>query len=312
MHDMHFVHKPLSREDLELVLAIAEEGTVTRAAARLHLSQSAVSHHLRALEDLLGASLFIRGSRRMAPSPLGEEMAQRARRICSEFRGSEEALRRMISGSRQIIRLGTECFTSYRWLPALVRKMARTAKNIDLRIVVEATRKSRTALATGEIDAVIVQSPGNSAGLIYWPLFRDELVLLTGKEHPLAKRKFVRPEEISAETLIFHEMNGRKQPLIDEFFLSVKNYPAQVREVQLTEAIIEMVRANMGTSVLARWLVESELRQGDLFGVRLGKNGLWRDWRLAAVQDHPLLSQIEQLARTFSSLLAPRAKARSR
>lgn len=307
MYEMQTMHsiKNLTRQDLELVLAIAEEGSVTRAALRLHLSQSCVSHHLRSLEDRIGARLFGRGKRRMTASSLGEELAARGRRICAEFRASEEALDRMIHTKTRIVRLGTECYTSYHWLPALVRELGRTVQNVELRIVVEATQRAKAALASGETDAVILQSSGEDHGLLYWPLFRDELVLVVNSRHALARRQSVEPSDISLETLILHEMPGGRLGVIDEFFVPARAYPSQVRRVQLTEAIIEMVRAQMGVSILARWLAEPYTRTKGLSTVRLGK-GLWRDWRLATMQSHPLAKEIEQLSRVLSSLLRTR------
>jgi LysR family transcriptional regulator for metE and metH len=304
---MQVVHtiKNLTRQDLELALTIAEEGSVTRAALRLHLSQSAVSHHLRSLEDRIGAPLFRRGKRRMTASLLGEELAVRARQICAEFRASEEALDRMIHGKARIVRLGTECYTSYHWLPALVRELARTVDNVELRIVVEATQRAKAALVSGETDAVILQSSGEDHGLLYWPLFRDELVLVVNSRHALARRKSVEPKDISPETLILHEMPCGRLGVIDEFFVPARVYPSQLRRVQLTEAIIEMVCAQMGVSILAEWLVEPYIRTKGLSTVRLGK-GLWRNWRLGTVRGHPLATEIEQLSRVLSSLLKTR------
>jgi LysR family transcriptional regulator for metE and metH len=295
----------LNRQDLELALAIAEEGSVTRAALRLHLSQSAVSHHLRSLEDRIGARLFRRGRRQMIALPLGEELATRGRRICAEFRASEEALDRIIHGKTRIVRLGTECYTSYHWLPALVRALARTVDNVELRIVVEATQRAKAALASGETDAVILQSSGEDPNLLYWPLFRDELVLIVNSRHALAKRRSVEPKDLSPETLILHEMPGGGLGVIDEFFVPAKAYPNQVRRVQLTEAIIEMVRAQMGVSILARWLAEPYIRSKELSIVRLGK-GLRRDWRLATLRGHALSAEIEQVSRVLPSLLKTR------
>ena len=90
--------------------------------------------------------------------------------------------------------------------------------------------------------------------------------------------------------------------MIDEFFVPARAYPSQLRRVQLTEAIIEMVRAQMGVSILARWLAQPYIRTKGLSTVRLGK-GLWRDWRLATVRGHPLVTEIKQLSRVLSSLL---------
>jgi LysR family transcriptional regulator for metE and metH len=116
----------------------------------------------------------------------------------------------------------------------------------------------------------------------------------------------VQPRDLASETLILHDVGGRRQPVVDEFFVPAKIQPTRLREVQLTEAIIEMVRAQMGVSVLARWIVEPYIRAGELAIVRLGKHGLWRNWRLAALREHPLLPEIEQLAKVFPSLLHSR------
>jgi len=299
MHDVHGVTN-LTRQDLELAVAIGEEGSVTRAALRLHLSQSAVSHHLRSLEERVGGRLFERGRQRMTATPLGEELAGRGRRICAEFRNSEEVLSRFVQGKKRIVRLGTECYTSYQWLPAVVRRLERSGGEIELRIVMEATHRAKTALAAREADAVILQSSGEEQGFSYWSLFRDELVLLVGPRHRLAKRRVVEAKDLSAETLLLHQMPGSRIGVIDEFFVPARAYPAQVRRVQLTEAIIEMVRAEMGVTILARWLAEPYRRSKALTTVRLGK-GLWREWRLAALREHADSKELAALARALSS-----------
>jgi len=304
----------LRREDLELAVAITEEGTVTRAALRLHLSQSAVSHHLRTLEERVGATLFQRGMRKMTVTPAGEVLVMGARRACSELRTLEETLDALVHSTRRTLRLGTECYTSYHWLPALVSEMARTVKDVELRIVIEATQRAKAALESGEADAVILQSSGENPRVMYWPLFRDELVLVLNSQHRLAKKRTVQPADLAAETLLLHQVPGGKHALVDEYFVPAKTYPSQLREVQLTEAIIEMVRAEMGVSVLARWLVEPYLRDGRISAIRLGKGGVWRDWRFAAMRDHALLPQIDQLSRVLASSLkrcvtkSPRSK----
>ena len=304
---MQTVHttKNLSRQDLELTVAIAEEGSVTRASLRLHLSQPAVSHHLRSLEDRLGGRLFRRGKHRMTTTLLGEELAERGRRICTEFRTSEEALNRIVHGKHRVVRLGTECYTSYQWLPGVVRELGRTNESMELRIVVEATQRAKAALAAGEVDAVILQSSGEERGFAYWPLFRDELMLLVSSRHLLARRKVVDAKDLCGETLILHHMPGSRLGVIDEFFVPARAYPAQLRRVQLTEAIIEMVRAEMGVTILARWLAEPYARSKGLSMIRLAK-GLWREWRLAALQQYSSDKEMEALARVLSLRLKKR------
>jgi len=311
MNPLHSVAR-LTRDDLDLALAITEEGTVSRAAMRLHLSQSALSHRLRALEERVGAALFRRTSRRMVGTAVGERLVERARTICAEFQSSEEALAGLIHNRKKIIRLATECYTSFHWLPALVRRMARVLRDVELRIVIEATRRSKIALASGETDAVILQSAGEDHRFTYWALFRDELVLVVGSQHQLAKRRSVQPRDLAQEKLLLHQIPNGRQPAVDGFLLPAKVQPKEVVEVQLTEAIVEMVRAGMGVTVLARWLAEPYVGGGALATVRLGTQGLWRDWRLATLREHALLPTIGQLSKVLSSLLRARISSRSR
>jgi LysR family transcriptional regulator for metE and metH len=296
----------LNRQDFELVLAIAEERSVTRAALRMHLSQSAASHHLRSLEDRLGAPLFRRLRRQMLPLPLGEEFVARARRVLREFRDSEEAIERAAGGRTRIIRLGTECYTSFHWLPALARELARIS-DLEVRIVPEATQRAKAALAAGETDAVILQSAGSDPGLRYWPLFEDELILLASSRHRLARQRSVGPGELADEPLIIHDMPGGRLGAIDEFFVGGRAYPSRVTRVQLTEAIVEMVRADLGVSILARWLATPYVRGRDLALVRLGR-GLRREWRLATVEGHPRSREIGLVAGTLARLLERRGR----
>lgn len=310
MQNVHIMGK-LTREDLDLTLAIAKEGTVTRAAMRLHLSQSALSHRLRALEDRMGGVLFRRGFRGMVATAAGEKLAEHARRISAEFRNSEEDLAELMHSRNRIIRLSTECYTSFHWLPALVRRMARVSRGVELQIVIEATRRWKAALTSGETDAVILQSNGVNQRLIYFPLFLDELMLVVGAKHRLAKKRTVQPQDLAGEKLVLHQIPSSHHTVVDEFLLPARVQPGQVVEVQLTEAIIEMVRAGMGVTVLARWLAEPYVCSGGLTILRLGARGLWRNWRLASLRECPLVPDLKRIAEVFASVLPARLRGRA-
>jgi LysR family transcriptional regulator for metE and metH len=179
--------------------------------------------------------------------------------------------------------------------------MNRTVRDVELRIVIEATQRAKASVESGEADSVILQPSGENPRVKYWPLFRDELKLVVNIRHRLSKRQIIQAADLTAETLILHQVPGGKHAVVDEFFVPAKAFPKQLQEVQLTEAIIEMVRAGMGVSVLAHWLIEPYLRDGKISVVRLGRQGVWRDWRLAALHDHALLPQIERLSKALAS-----------
>jgi LysR family transcriptional regulator for metE and metH len=280
---MKLLHAPgqrLSRSDVEIVHAIAQNQSVTAAATNLHLSQSAVSHRLGSLERRLGRSLFDRAGKRMVLTAAGSELAKHAQQLLRQFERVESAA--FAAATRSLIRIGTECFTSYHWLPAALNLWRRTDPNIDVQIIMEATQRPVPALLQGEVDLVLVYSPENHPQLAAAQLFRDELVLIVPAEHRLASAAFVELKELAQERLILHSLADGRNPFLDATLAAEGVTPRGIWRVQLTDVILELVRAGEGISVLARWLVEPHLKHRSLKMVRLGKRGVHRTWRLLA------------------------------
>lgn len=304
MQDMHNDIQ-LSRDDLRLMVAVADQGTVTRAALQMHLSQSALSHRLQSLEERVGGDLFRRRMGRMQQTAIGERLLQISRRLLAEFITAEDSLRCAAENRKPAVKLATECYTSFHWLPKLVRRLAKSNQSVEVQLVLEATRRSKAALMNGEVDAVLVQSGVVDTRFSYFPMFRDELVALVSNEHRLSKRHSLQPQDVANERLVLHDMGGHRHLWIEEFMIGTKVSPDRIVEVQLTEAIVEMVRANMGVTILAHWIAAPYVRGGGLHSLRLGSRGLWREWRIATLPDHPFCSQIKLLGRELSLALKP-------
>lgn len=300
MDKMSYMHGfVLTREDVEMILAVAEEGTVTRAANRLHLSQSAVSHHLKALEDRIGGFLFQREPRQMITTTFGQVFVEHGRQVMKAFQRAEEALEASIAGDSQSINVGTECYTSYHWLPALIRTFEKKARNVRVQLAIDATHHVLAALLSGKVDLAIVNSPGEHKDLIYRPLLRDEIVLLTSPLHPLAGKMFVDPNDLASETFLLQSTHNQRSVLMNEFLEPAGIFPVSVQYLQLTEAIIELVKADMGVSALARWMVLPHVQANTVRAIRLGRRGLQRDWRIAFRKSDPRREQFQQLSESF-------------
>jgi LysR family transcriptional regulator for metE and metH len=293
----------VTREDYEVVLKIADEASVTRAAKQLHLSQSAVSHHLRALEERIGTRLFRREPRRMALSPVGEEFVSSARHIVGEMRRADSRLSILARTGRNLLTIGTECYTSYHWLPSLAEEFKRGAHGCELRISLDATFRVIPALLSGELDLAIVNSPGEHRELAYEMLLKDEIVLLVTKSHRLASRATIQPADLEGETLLLHASPGNRSTVVDEFLTPAGIVPASLQCVQLTEAMIEMVRAGLGIAALARWMILPHLRTQSLKTIRLGSSGLRRDWRIAFRRADPRFVELRKAASLLSKRL---------
>lgn len=264
---------------LRLVLAIAEEKTVTRAGERLNLTQSALSHQLRDIEDRLGLDLFHRTGRRLALTDAGRRVLDVSRGVLATLGGLEEELTQYATSRRGTVRISTECYTCYHWLPQVLSRFRERHDGIDVRIVPEATHRPLDALRDGALDVAIVTGQPAETGIDSAPLFRDELVLVVAPTHRLAKRKRIMPGDLESEHLILY-CPPDESNFFREYLVPAGIVPRQLSEIQLTEAIISMVKEDIGVSVLARWAVAPEIAEGKVVGVPFS-GSFEREWRAA-------------------------------
>ena len=281
---------------LQLVEAITAEGSVTRAAERLHVTQSALSHQLREIETRLGTPLFLRVNRRLALAPAGERLLQSARRVLDELRIAEEDIGRLASNQQGVIRVSTGCYTCYQWLPPLLAPFHKRYPGVDVEIVPDVTRSAAEALLARKIDLALLHGVRDPR-LRVTPVFEDEMVVLVPRGHALAKKPFAVADDLAGEHLIMH--SPPEESLFAKALAREGVRPRKYSVVMLTEAIVELVRAGVGVSSLPRWTVERELRSGELVALRFGRKGLLRKWGAATLKtdarSEPLETLIELL-----------------
>lgn len=267
----------LEVRDLRLIESISRHGTVTRASTDLHVSQSALSHQLADLEEALGTPLFQRTPRRMILTPKGERLLATAHVVLRELVEAERMLARGDTDSG-MIRISTECYTCYHWLPASLTAFEQKFPRVEVQVVVEATRAPLEALRAGRIDVAIVTSADGARRVEARPLFRDEVIVLMSARNALAGRPYIRAEDFSAQHLLTYSLPENQLSIFNAVLTPAGVRPARVSKLELTEAIVEMVKANRGIAVLARWAVAPYLDSSSLKAVRLTKGGRYRDW----------------------------------
>jgi LysR family transcriptional regulator, regulator for metE and metH len=262
---------------LRLVVAVAEHGTLTAAAERLHLTQSALSHQLRDIEDRLQAPLFLRRNRRMIPTAAGQRLLETGQSVLTALEQTELAVRDLGGTKQGLLRVATECYTCYHWLPSVLREFTARCPGVDLRVDAEATSRPLPVLLAGKLDLALMLSPVRDRRLAATPLFRDELVVVVPAQHRFASQPHVRPSQLADESMFIY--SPREESYVFQRLLSPAGIvPRRLQQVQLTEAIIELVRAGLGVSVLARWAVQPYLDRRSLAGVRLTAGGFYRNW----------------------------------
>ena len=269
---------------LQLVAAVADVGSLTRAGDQLHLTQSALSHQLRDIESRLGAALFLRVGKRLVLTPAGERLLTSAKDVLERLRQTEHDIRAMGRDHAGVLRITTECYTCYHWLPPLLLRYRRKFPRVEVRIDVEATRRPIEMLLAGKLDLAIISSTVNDRRLVSRPLFSDELVVIASRRHRFAQQTHVKIAEMRDETLFIYPPREESRVLQD-VLLPAGAAPARIEEVTLTEAITELVKAGLGVAVLARWAVQPLVDAGTLVARPLTARGLRREWRAVMPKD---------------------------
>ncbi|HMF93908.1 MAG TPA: LysR family transcriptional regulator [Vicinamibacterales bacterium] len=278
------MHMDLEIRHLQLVAAVADVGSLTRAGDRLHLTQSALSHQLRDIESRLGTPLFLRIGKRLVLTPAGERLLASAKDVLQRLERTEEEIRQMGRDRAGILRLTTECYTCYHWLPPLLMHYRRRFPRVEVRIDVDATHHPVEMLLAGKIDVGIVSSDVRDRRLVVQPVFEDEVVLIASKHHRFARQTHVKVTDLRDETLFVYPPR-EESTVLQEVLLPAGVTPARVDEVTLTEAIAELVKAGLGVAFLARWAVQPLIDAGSVVARPFTARGLHRTWRAVTPKD---------------------------
>jgi LysR family transcriptional regulator, regulator for metE and metH len=272
---------------LRMLQAMARTGSVTRAAAMLGLTQSALSHQIREAERRLGLDLFVQRDRRMQLTPVAVALSEEAGRILTQLERLEKQIAHDRGVMRHIVRIGCGAYSGYRWLPRFLRVFQQGAADIDIEVVADATQRPLQALLDRDIDVAVTSATPDKATTRSLKLFRDELILIMAPDHPLARREVVVAQDLSDQVYISYSAIAEKGHEFDRFIKPAQVSYRSMLRVELTEAIVELVIGGFGISILSRWAVAHYLRSGALSSARVTRRGLHVNWYAATRKSEP-------------------------
>jgi LysR family transcriptional regulator for metE and metH len=311
IQSMNYTHGEMSPKlevrHLKLLVTVAEEGSVTEAGKRLHLTQSALSHQLRDAEEKLGTALFLRLGRKMVLTPAGERLIACARRVLCELSDTEVQIEGLNGGARGEIRLSTECYTCYHWLPPVLQKFHGKFSKVEVNIVASATSDPAAALLEGKLDVAIISCPPRNKSLRATPMFEDELVLVMSPKHRLAVASQVRPKDLETETVLIYPPR-EESTLINKLLKPAGVEAQRVIEVPLTEAIVELAAAGTGIGFLARWAVAPAVEAGKVAIRPLGGRGFRRQWYAVTMRNQPARPFLAEFVTLLSNFCPKNAR----
>ena len=272
----------LTLHHLRILTHIAKHGSLTQAAVAMHVTQSALSHQIKDLEVGLGLPLFQRIGKKLSFTEAGERVLQSAHVILAEIETAHGDLKRLGARQAGLVRISTECYTCYQWLPPVLAAFQAIHPAVQVQIVAEATTNPLPFLLQGQLDVAVVSNPVPLAGWRNTPLFEDELVCLVAPQHPWAR--LTRPLEaadFSTETLLVYTKQNLGGTVKHAFFDSLQ--PRAILEVHLTEAIVELVQAQIGVAIMARWAAQPFLATKPLCSLPLPAGVGQRTWYACAL-----------------------------
>ncbi|MEM7210086.1 MAG: LysR family transcriptional regulator [Pseudomonadota bacterium] len=266
---------------LEMIAALVKAPRVTDAAEQLGITPSALSHRIREVERRLGVPLFTRVNKRLKPTAAADYLSQVAIRLLHDLVRAEDDVRKMAQGLRHVVRLAVESYSSYHWLPRFVRFLRDHAPDVGLQVVAAAALSPIESLNDRTVDLIIVSGERSRSGIELTHLFDDELLFIMPPDHALAGKAHIEAADIVGEDFITYTRVPEPDREYAQFFRPNNSFPNWIETVELPEAIVEMVAAGLGTSVLAGWAVRDSINSGRIVGARVGQIGISIPWYAA-------------------------------
>lgn len=272
----------LERIHLAIVQEVAKQGSLTAASATLCLTQSALSHAMKKLEQQLGTAIWLREGRSLRPTQAGEYLLTVANRVLPQLDVAEERLQQYAQGERGTLRIGMECHPCYQWLLKVVAPYLADWPDVDVDVKQKFQFGGIGALFGFEIDLLVTPDPLFKPGLRFEPVFDYEQVLVVGARHPLASATYVKPQQLTSEVLITYPVAAERLDVYNQFLMPAGITPKRHKTIETTDIMLQMVASGRGVAALPRWLVQEYAGKLEIVPVRLGRHGIAKQIFLGA------------------------------
>ena len=285
---------------LKTIRAIHQAGGLARAADMLHITQSALSHQIKGLEDQTGVELFVRRSKPLRLSAAGQRLLRLAEKILPEIEALEAEFDGLREGSAGRLHIAIECHACFEWLFPVLERFRKTWGEVDVDIRPGLAFDALPALQKEEVDLVVSSDPEDLPGISFKPLFDYEPVFVASSQHPLAQKPYVEAADFRDEVLITYPVDRSRLDVFTELLTPAKVEPKSIRQVELTAVILLLVASNRGVAVLPDWVVREVKTSTDYVTRPLAATGKTK--RLyAAIRDDdadkPYMAYLLKLAR---------------
>ena len=260
---------------LKTLVALRDNGSLVEAAESLFLTQSALSHQLKDLEERLECSLFVRKTKPPRFTSAGRRLLNLADEILPMVKNAERDISRLAGGEVGRLHICIECHSCFQWLIPCLDLYRANWPEVELDLSGGFSFAPLPALVRGDLDLVITSDPVELPGITYIPLFSYEAMLAISNDHRLASHAMVLPDDLESEMLITYPVDRDRLDIFTRFLDPMDVEPDSVRTAELTPMMIQLVAAGRGVACLPNWALTEYLEQGTVMAKKLGDSGLW-------------------------------------
>ncbi|MHA6821749.1 LysR family transcriptional regulator [Ralstonia pseudosolanacearum] len=286
---------------LRTLIALAESGSVSRAAERLHLTQSALSHQLRALESHYGLAVVRRKGQTVELSEAGERLLELAHKVVADIQTAERDLERIKGRAAGTLRIALECHTCFDWLMPVMDAFRQRWPEVELDLVSGFHADPLSLLKEGRADVVIGSERKSRQGVVFAPLFRFEILAVLPVDHPLRSRKWLEAKDFADQTLITYPVPEERIDLIRQV-LAPAGIAFTRRTTELTIAVLQLVASRRGLAALPSWGLRSYVDYEYVVTKRVGREGVWSDLYAAMARDYAQAPFAQDFIETAKSI----------
>ena len=268
---------------LRMFCEVARLGSLVAASRGLHLTPSALSHGLKALEGQIGCRLFERAGKKLLLNQAGEQLLAQVQAPLAALDAAKESLKRLGKWGQTRLRIGAAATACQYLVPGIIRELKKTSPSVQLQVESGDTPQMVNLLHQNRIDLALGVAPEADGGLEIRPVFKDELLFTFSPSHDWASGHTISREQLRTQPLILYQRTSLTAKLVDEYFREIDLVPSTIMEIANTEAIKELVKLNLGVAVLSPWTVDKELVRGSLCMRPIGPKPLRRQWAITSL-----------------------------
>ncbi|HKU45138.1 MAG TPA: LysR family transcriptional regulator [Polyangiales bacterium] len=296
----------LERDHLTIIREVDRSGSLTAAAGVLNLTQSALSHSMKKLEQQLGVQVWHREGRNLRLTQAGAYLLAVANRLLPQLAHAEERMRQYAQGERGALRIGIECHPCYQWLLKIVAPYLAKWPDVDVDVKQRFQFGGIAALFGHEIDLLVTPDPLHRPGLRFEPVFDYEQVLVVSRDHALAREPYIKPKQLADQLLITYPVAIDRLDVYTLFLLPAGVQPKRRKIIETTDIMLQMVASNRGVAALPRWLADEYAHKLEVVSVRLGRAGVAKQIHLGAREPDFAIDYVQAFVELARRVRGPR------